>query len=139
MQNIFCTILSLYLLILGLIFSYKLYTSVVFISTSTICIVLKFIFKVDWFGKAVTTYAVLLIPFVCVNGLLTGLGLAEPVVQYNNAEILGIRLLTIPIEDIFYGFELFLLNIFFFRIGGKRHPINETEELHEINAGNERI
>ena len=59
-------------------------------------------------------YLFLLIPFFIVNGILTGTGLEAPIVWYNNQENLGVRLLTIPIEDAFYGFELILLNVFFY-------------------------
>ena len=77
---------------------------------------LKFILKVKWFGKTISVYAILLIPFFIVNGILTGTGIKDAVVEYNSLEIIGLRLLTIPIEDFFYGFELFLLNIFFYKI-----------------------
>lgn len=120
-ESIFCIIFSGILLILGLIFSDKLYTSVTFISTALVCLTLKFLFKIDWFGKAVTVYTILLIPFFIVNGILTGTGLEEPVVIYNNLENLDLRILTVPIEDAFYGFEMILLNIFLYKLFvGKR-------------------
>jgi lycopene cyclase domain-containing protein len=113
-ESVFCVILSTGLLIAGILFIGKLYTSVTFFSTAFVCLSLKFIFKINWFGKAISVYIILLIPFLIVNGILTGTGLEEPVVRYNNSENLNIRLFTIPIEDIFYGFELILLNLFIY-------------------------
>ncbi len=114
LENIFCVVLSLFLLIIGFLFFERLYTSVTFISTAFVCLILKFIFKINWFGKAVSVYTILLIPFLIVNGILTGTGLDEPVVRYNEMENLNIRLFTIPVEDVFYGFELILLNLFIY-------------------------
>jgi lycopene cyclase domain-containing protein len=113
-EIIFCLIVSFALLIAGILNLDKLYTSVTFISTAIVFLILKFILKITWLGKAITVYGILLIPFLIVNGVLTGTGLEEAVVQYNDEENLRIRILTIPVEDIFYGFELILLNIFFF-------------------------
>jgi lycopene cyclase domain-containing protein len=113
-ENVFCIVLSLVLLITGLIFSNRLYTSVTFISTAFVCLILQFVFHINWFGKAVSVYAILLVPFLIVNGILTGTGLDEPVVAYNNAENIHFRLFSIPVEDVFYGFELFLLNLFIY-------------------------
>lgn len=113
-EDIFCIVFSLSLLILGFIYLDRLYTSVTFISTALVCLILQFVLKINWFGKAVTVYAILLLPFFIVNGILTGTGLEEPVVRYNAAENLNIRLLTIPIEDVFYGFEMILLNLFIY-------------------------
>ena len=69
------------------------------------------VLKRAYWSRLVFAYLVILIPFFIVNGILTGTGLEEPVVWYNNAENLGIRLLTIPIEDSIYGFLLIGSNI----------------------------
>lgn len=114
-ERIFCKLFSLLLILLGVVFLDKLYTSITFFSTAAVCLLLKFGLKVDWFGKASIVYAILLIPFFIVNGILTGSGLDEPVVWYDNTENLNFRLHTIPVEDAFYGFELILLNIFLFK------------------------
>jgi lycopene cyclase domain-containing protein len=111
----FCIIFSSALLLIGLIFLNNHYTSFTFISLGLISFALKFIAKVNWFGKVISVYIVLIIPFLIVNGILTGTGIKDAVVQYNNSEIIGLRLLTIPIEDLFYGLELFLLNVFFYK------------------------
>lgn len=60
-----------------------------------------------------SAYLLSLIPFLLVNGLLTnGLYFVsdQPVVWYNPSEILGIRIIGIPIEDFFYNYNLFFLN-----------------------------
>ena len=107
----FVSILFIILMIVAFVFGKQLYTSVTFITTAFVCVFLKFIFRVTWFGKAISVYAILLVPFLIVNGILTGSGLPHPVVIYNKTEIMNIRLFTIPLEDVFYGLELFLLNL----------------------------
>ena len=53
------------------------------------------------------SYLIILIPFLVVNGFLT----AIPVVLYNDAENLAVRIHTIPVEDVFYGMLLIMMNI----------------------------
>lgn len=53
------------------------------------------------------SYAIILIPFSIVNGILTGFVTPEPIVWYNDAENLGIRFFTIPIEDYLYYFLMY--------------------------------
>ena len=102
--------LAVILLIAGFYFSGRRYTSWTFSFTAI------FIFIVVYFKKHLRSfdastflisYIVILVPFLFVNGFLT----AIPVVLYNDAENLGIRIYTIPFEDIFYGMLLVMMNI----------------------------
>ena len=61
-------------------------------------------FRADRF---LTACCVCLLPFLIVNGLLTSL----PVVMYDDGENTGLRIYTIPAEDIFYGMLLVQGNI----------------------------
>ena len=56
-------------------------------------------------------FIIILIPFFIVNGILTGTGIDDPVVWYNNSENLSVRLLTIPVEDIGYAFSMLFSNV----------------------------
>jgi lycopene cyclase domain-containing protein len=67
--------------------------------------------KTEKISSFYITFLVILIPFIVVNSLLTGSFIDEEVVWYNNSENLGIRFLTIPIEDFGYAFSLILFNL----------------------------
>jgi len=110
--NIVSITLSMGLGTIAFVYSHRLYTTVTLTATAVVILLLQFAGRPGSFGRLVTVYLVLLIPFFIVNGILTGTGPAEPVVLYNNGENLHIRLLTIPVEDLFYGFTLVGLNVF---------------------------
>jgi lycopene cyclase domain-containing protein len=61
-------------------------------------------------------FALILIGFFIVNGLLTGSFIEEEVVWYSAEEFYGIRLGTIPFEDVFYGMSLILANAVLYKI-----------------------
>ena len=85
----------------------KIYTFTVFIGASLIIIIHYAVYKEKFLGIFLIAYLIHLIPFFIVNGVLTN----EPVLIYNNAENLSIRLTTIPIEDTMYSLMLFLMNV----------------------------
>ena len=93
----------------------KIYTLVTALATMLTVIYLHFIARADWISKASLVYTVLMLGFFPVNGVLTGTVLESPIVNYNPKDFLGIRLLTIPIEDAVYGYTQFLLVIYFFK------------------------
>lgn len=104
-------LLIVFLLPTALFFHDRLYTAATFVSLALFIFFLQFVFKVKWLSGFYFTYLILLVPFLIVNGILTGTFIAEPVVLYNNKENIGIRILTIPVEDIFYGMLLILFNV----------------------------
>jgi lycopene cyclase domain-containing protein len=98
----------------------KLYTAVTFFSMSVLLFWVQWIWRPDFIGRFYLSFCFILIPFFIVNGILTGTGIEEPIIWYNNDENLGIRIGTIPIEDIFYGMLLVLLNISLFEFFQKK-------------------
>lgn len=97
----------------------KIYTLVTAIATILTLIYLHFIVSAKWIGKASFVFTVLMLGFFPVNGVLTGFGLASPIVNYNPNNFLGIRMITIPIEDAVYGYTQFLLVLYFFKLFSK--------------------
>jgi hypothetical protein len=59
-------------------------------------------------------YLVSWIPFVFVDGILTGGYQDAPIILYNPEEFLGFRVTSLPFEDSIYLIPLFLANITFF-------------------------
>lgn len=110
-ENLISLIIVGVLLVLAALNYKRLYTSVTFLALASFILALKYIFRVSWLHKFYFSYLILLIPFIIVNGLLTGTGLNEPIVWYNNNENMGIRILSIPFEDIFYGMFLLMLTV----------------------------
>lgn len=76
-------------------------------SLAALLMIAVLIMRPVWFGKFAVAYMLCLIPFLVVNGLLTGIATDEPVVWYNNVRNLGIRITTIPLEDLYYNLCLF--------------------------------
>lgn len=56
-------------------------------------------------------YIIAWIPFVVVNGILTGTGIHEQVVWYSSDHIFDIRIGTIPVEDSIYNFAMLAMTI----------------------------
>ncbi len=54
------------------------------------------------------TFLIILFPFFLINGILTGTGIQDQVVWYNDSENIGIRISTIPIEDSMYALGMLL-------------------------------
>lgn len=65
----------------------------------------------QWHLARISLSYLLIFPFFLLsNGVLTGSFIESPIVWYSPAENLGIRLFTIPVEDVVYGYLLIALN-----------------------------
>lgn len=103
-----------FLIVVGISNLGKMYTSVTFISAGVFLLYHRFVLKANYLGRFFVMYFVTLIPFFIVNGLLTGSFIPEEVVHYDDSQNLGIRIGTIPVEDMVYGLLMLLMNTTWF-------------------------
>jgi len=108
--DVFLKLLAAVLFMMGLFFYERYYTAYTFILFALFTL-LFYLFRQFFSGFRTSyfliSYAVILVPFLVVNGFLT----AIPVVLYNDAQNLGFRIYTIPFEDTFYGMLLVFMNV----------------------------
>ncbi|MCM8809975.1 MAG: lycopene cyclase domain-containing protein [Candidatus Omnitrophica bacterium] len=115
----FALLFGIILLTIAIITYPKAYTSLQFLITSILSfyIWLKkleiFLSKNFWIFIIVS-----FIGFIVINYFLTSI----PIVVYNSSQILGIRILTIPVEDFFYHFTLTTVLIILYK---SFHRLNE--------------
>lgn len=100
-------VLSVFLILMNTEKAYTLYISV----TIALVLIVSLFDASENTQSFYLTFLVMLVPFLIVNGVLTGSFLEEPIVWYDNAENLGIRIFTIPVEDTLYAFSQILLTL----------------------------
>lgn len=108
--DIILKLLALILFVVGIIFHDRYYTSWTFIFTAVVILIIYLCRSLCKYFDAASfliAFGIMLVPFLIVNGLLTSI----PVVIYNNAENLRIRIFSIPFEDVFYGMLLIMMSI----------------------------
>lgn len=116
-------------LLIGFLNLDKWYTAVNFIVAGIMLAIHYKVYKARILGRFYLAYLVHLVPFILVNGVLTGSFIESPVVLYNDAENLSIRLGTIPIEDMVYSMTLLLMNITLYEgfQNRKKNPLKKKE------------
>ena len=113
-QELISSAISVFAMIMGIYHLGKWYTGITFFTLGIFLAYQMIVLKPRYMGRFYFAFAFILIPFFLINGLLTGSFLDEPVVWYNDAENLGLRIGTIPVEDIFYGMLLLITNVSIF-------------------------
>jgi len=129
------TILLLCVLI-AVISCQKLYT---FISHSFCALLLSYhliILKSKYLNRFMLTFFIVLFPFIISNGILTGINfweypfvnthadfISEKIVWYNNQHNLGVRIFSMPLDDVSYGLSMLLLSISVYEWKLKKHNL----------------
>jgi len=88
----------------------RTYTVYIF-SLVIIALSLAFVDSTKQISSFFVSFLLILIPFIIVNAILTGSFIDHQVVWYNDQENTGIRILTIPVEDVGYAFSMVLFNL----------------------------
>jgi len=109
---------------IGLIFCYVIFYSIpnrwyTFIATfmALILLVIILLLGLNVFRQLFfITFIISIIPFLIVNGALTGLFSSSPIVSYDDSKNMGLRLLTIPVDDIIYNFDMILFSTLIYYI-----------------------
>ena len=110
--NFITTILFLGSLWLAISNLEKTYTFVNF-SVLAFTVILTYKHTRSVLQRYLAIFPVLLIPFFITNGILTGYGIDQEVFSYDPKQIIGIYLITMPLEDMFYAFSLLITVIAF--------------------------
>ena len=100
----FSLIFTLIALVLAIYFNDNWYTFYALLGAGLINWIVYFGFTPKWYPFFITAFLITQVPFLIVNGVLTGSVTPEPVVWYSENHIMGPRIFTIPVEDIFYNF-----------------------------------
>lgn len=81
--------------------------------------IVVYVRKPEYLGRFYLAFLASMLPFYIVNGILTSI----PIVSYNDAQNIGVRIGTIPLEDHFYSLVMLLLNVMFFEHFRKRSKV----------------
>jgi len=98
--------LIIVLLAVGFIFWGHLYTSTTFLLAGFFVLYHFLFLDGSYRSRFYLAFLVSFLPFLIVNGVLTGSYTEQPIVIYNPEEYLGIRITSVPLDDAVYGFLL---------------------------------
>lgn len=106
MEAYLTPVLILIFLSIGTIYYTNLYTTTTFLLSGFVLLAHYLYGEATFRKRFYLAYLVSWIPFMLVNGALTGSYTNAPVVVYNPAEYLGVRLTSVPLDDSIYSFAM---------------------------------
>lgn len=112
--------LSILFILIGVFCWDRIYTATTFLLSGGLVLYHFLYVENSYRTRYYLAYMVSNIPFLLVNGVLTGGYTSSPVVIYNPEEYLGYRIGSVPMDDMVYSFLLFFLVIIFFEYFQKK-------------------
>jgi lycopene cyclase domain-containing protein len=88
----------------GIWFFWHQYTATTFLLAGGLLLFHYLFLDGHYRSRFYLAYGVIWIPFLLINGVLTGGYTQAPIVQYNPEEYLGIRVTSVPLDDSVYNF-----------------------------------
>lgn len=110
------------LIILSILYFDKVYTITIYSFTIPFLFFCLFSKNKEYLGLFYLSYLIIILPFLITNGILTGFITENPIVWYNNSEIIGLRIGTIPFEDFSYYLLMFLMNVVLYEKFSEHKP-----------------
>ncbi len=80
-------------------------------STTAIVLIFHLIENPPFMTRFYPFFCIILVPFLVINGILTGAWTNQPVVSYDPDAFLAVHVGTIPVEDFVYCLLMMLLNV----------------------------
>lgn len=99
-------VLILVFLVVGFLHWGRLYTSTTFLLAGFFVLYHFLFLDGRYRSRFYLAFLVSMLPFLLVNGVLTGGYTEQPIVIYNPEEYLGLRITSVPVDDAVYGFLL---------------------------------
>jgi lycopene cyclase domain-containing protein len=113
-HELISSVLSVLLMVAGVYHLDNAFTGASCLATGSFLAFQMIVLKPRYMGRFYFAFMLLFIPFLLALEILTGLFSEEPVISYNDAENMGIRIGTVPIESVFNLLLLLAMNVSIF-------------------------
>lgn len=112
--------------VIGLLQLEKSYSACTFLLAANFTTIHLFFLNASYRSRFFLSFVVSFFPFLIINGALTGSFTQAPIVLYNPDEYLGIRIQTIPVDDLVYSFFLLFSVTTFYEYFREKYGGGET-------------
>ena len=102
----FSLLFTITAVVLAVIYHDHRFTFSVLLSVGVINWVVYFGYTPRWYPYFIVAFYIAQVPLLIVNGLLSEVAADTSVIWYNESEIMGVRIFSIPVEVMFYNFLL---------------------------------